>query len=64
MTEELQRMIEQAIVEVLAERRKALGLSAEELGKRGVPRSFKRPNEGTDPYTEAGEWKTAQPQGW
>ena len=37
MTEELQRMIEQAIVEVLAERRKALGLSAEELGKRVFP---------------------------
>ena len=37
MTEELQRMIEQAIVEVLAERRKAWGLSAEELGKRVFP---------------------------
>ena len=37
MTEELQRMIEQAIVEVLAERRKALGLSADDLGKRVFP---------------------------
>ena len=37
MNEELQRMIEQAIVEVLVERRKTLGISAEELGKRVFP---------------------------
>lgn len=37
MNEELQRMIEQAIIEVLVERRKSLGMSAEELGKRVFP---------------------------
>lgn len=37
MNEELQRMIEQAIIEVLVERRKTLGMSAEELGKRVFP---------------------------
>ena len=37
MTEELQRMIEQAIIEVLVARRKEKGLSAEELGKRVFP---------------------------
>lgn len=34
MNEELQNMIERAIIEVLVERRKALGLSADELGRR------------------------------
>ncbi|MDE6735601.1 MAG: hypothetical protein K2J64_09075 [Desulfovibrio sp.] len=37
MNEELQRMIEQGIIEVLVERRKAMGISAEELGKRVFP---------------------------
>ena len=37
MNEELQRMIEQAIIEVLVERRKSLGMSAEELGERVFP---------------------------
>lgn len=37
MNEELQRMIEQGIIEVLIERRKSLGISAEELGKMVFP---------------------------
>lgn len=37
MNEDLQRMIEQAIIAVLVEKRKSLGLSAEDLGKRVFP---------------------------
>lgn len=37
MNEELQRMIEQAIINVILERRKSLGMSAEELGKLVFP---------------------------
>ena len=37
MNEELQRMIEQSIIEVLAERRKSMGISADELGRKVFP---------------------------
>lgn len=37
MKEELQRMIEQGIIEILSEKRKTLGISAEELGKQVFP---------------------------
>lgn len=37
MNEELQRMIEQAIIDVIIEKRKSLGMSADELGKRVFP---------------------------
>ncbi len=37
MNEELQQMIEQAIISVIVEKRKAVGMSAEELGKRVFP---------------------------
>ena len=37
MNEELQRMIEQALIEILVEKRKTLKMSAEELGKKVYP---------------------------
>ena len=37
MNEELQTMIEQAIIEVLSARRKEKGMTAEELGKKVFP---------------------------
>lgn len=37
MNESLQRMIEEGIIDILVDKRKALGMSADELGKRVYP---------------------------
>ena len=37
MNESLQRMIEEGIINILVDKRKALGISAEELGKKVYP---------------------------